>query len=626
MTATPDLSVVIGFRDWGLDRLAANVRMHLRHAGPVQTEVVVSDYGSADPAAVRDAVEAAGGRIARTDTDEPWNRSAALNAGVEAARARAIVTTDADILFTPAAYVSAIGLTAAAPDTLNLIQCRDLPSSFGVEHFAALLDRGEYPDFETLRRHAFLRPRWGMGGFAAFSRQTFFALNGYEERMKLWGSEDNDFAKRFRLLGMPTRWIVEPEAVIFHMWHEPSHPKANGDLGGRATLQENRRILKYDPAPVRNLARSFARPEPLVSVVIPTWKRPEYLRQALESCLAQNFGNFEAIVVENGGAEDAEDVVADLGDARLRFIRTERKGAAAARNIGNAAACGRFIVIHDDDDIMVSTRLSDHLAALEGGVQGSYGGWIDFAQEDGKILATHPGKAFDFPTLITTGKVLTHGCLMLDARIYRLFSYDETLVSGIDYGFLLRLAFMGLQLNHTGSFGLLRRMHGTNMTVQSVDCQKAAARSMADTIRQTLRPGEYEAFRKSGRAAAPLPCSNERAAVAELGLYGFSPDPGHTLTSLVDAPTPSAASVPDVQLDREVFAASGLFDPDWYAEAYPDVALVGLDPLDHFLRYGRTLGRRPGPDFDPLAWRAMHPELPPAADPLAHFMATRRDG
>ena len=621
MTADPELSVIIGFRDWGLDRLAANVRMHLRHAGPVRTEVVVSDYGSSDPASVRAAVEAAGGRVARTDTDGPWNRSAALNAGVEAAHARAIVTTDADILFTPAAYARAIDLAAAAPDTLNLIQCRDLPSSFGVEHFTDLLDRGEDPDFEALRLRASLRPRWGMGGFAAFSRHAFFALNGYEERMKVWGSEDNDFAKRFRLLGMPVRWIADPQAAIYHMWHEPSRLKAHSDPGDRAALQENRRILEHDPAPVRNLARRFARPEPLVSVVIPTHGRPEHLRQALESCLAQDFSNFEAIVVENGGAEGAEKTVADLGDSRLRFIRTERKGAAVARNIGNAAARGRYIAVHDDDDIMVSTRLSDHLAALTGGVQGSYGGWIDFDHDTAKIIGANPGKEYGFAALLFSGKVMIHPCLMLDARVFRLFRYDESLTAGIDYGFLLKLAHHGLRLVHTGSFGLLRRMHGSNMTFRDGDAQKAAARSGKAAVEAAYSPAELEILRAAGRGARALYCRNEAEAVSELARYGFPSDPGH-------APPPplGGSTVAQTHLDRDALAASGLFDPDWYVEVYPDVALGDLDPLDHFLRYGQVLGRRPGPDFDPVIWRAMHPNLSPAADPLAHFMATCRDG
>ena len=50
--------------------------------------------------------------------------------------------------------------------------------------------------------------------------------------------------------------------------------------------------------------------------------------------------------------------------------------------------------------------------------------------------------------------------------------------------------------------------------------------------------------------------------------------------------------------ERQLIADSGLFDADWYAEKYRDVGIVGLDPLDHFLRIGIYMGREPGPLFD----------------------------
>jgi glycosyltransferase involved in cell wall biosynthesis len=48
----------------------------------------------------------------------------------------------------------------------------------------------------------------------------------------------------------------------------------------------------------------------------------------------------------------------------------------------------------------------------------------------------------------------------------------------------------------------------------------------------------------------------------------------------------------------QLISDSGLFDAAWYAEKYPDVGLVGLDPLEHFLRIGIHAGREPGPLFD----------------------------
>ena len=47
--------------------------------------------------------------------------------------------------------------------------------------------------------------------------------------------------------------------------------------------------------------------------------------------------------------------------------------------------------------------------------------------------------------------------------------------------------------------------------------------------------------------------------------------------------------------------ASGLFDHEFYLNANPDVASAGIDPLDHYIRWGRHEGRKPSRDFDPSA-------------------------
>lgn len=60
---------------------------------------------------------------------------------------------------------------------------------------------------------------------------------------------------------------------------------------------------------------------------------------------------------------------------------------------------------------------------------------------------------------------------------------------------------------------------------------------------------------------------------------------------------------------RKALLASGLFDPDWYAKQYPDVALTGMKPLDHFLTAGMLMGRDPGPDFSETFLRAALPHL-----------------
>ncbi len=64
------------------------------------------------------------------------------------------------------------------------------------------------------------------------------------------------------------------------------------------------------------------------------------------------------------------------------------------------------------------------------------------------------------------------------------------------------------------------------------------------------------------------------------------------------APRPAPEPLPDPAGDAALVRGSGLFDADWYARTYPDVAPSGLDPVDHYLRLGAARGYRPNPLFD----------------------------
>lgn len=516
----PVLSIVICFRDWGLDRLATAVRAHLRNASAVPLEVVVSDFGSQQPQEVVDVVLPLGARVVRTETSAPWSRSACLNAGVAMARGAFVVTTDADIVFSPGCYREVTRLLAIQPDALYLIQCRDLSKRHCAESIDSLLAADPQSDgwWHELDSSSTIRPRWGMGGFAAFSRTKFVELNGYDERMQIWGGEDNDLATRFRRSGYPLRWLSSETTRIYHIWHEPSQSKANETDEGRCSIQRNRAILAQDLSTVRNLDCAVIDDPllPTVSVVIPTYRRAGLLRTCLESCRRQSFPNFEVVVVENGDSEEAEPVVSFMRDARFRYVKTVRRGAAVARNIGIERARGRYIVIHDDDDILVSTRISDHLRSMVPGAAGSYGGWIDFDHDSGEVLGCYPGKEFSFAALLCNGKVLTHGCLMLDRKVFRMFRYEEALAAGIDYGFLLMLARNGLRVVHSGAYGILRRMHAQNMTRVNSAEQRTAATRMVGVIKGEIEAADYQNLRKAGLAAQALTCANETEAVAEL--------------------------------------------------------------------------------------------------------------
>ena len=95
---------------------------------------------------------------------------------------------------------------------------------------------------------------------------------------------------------------------------------------------------------------------PVASVVIPTYNRKTYIRETLDSVLEQNFPDFEVIVVDDGSTDGTHEVIQPYLD-RIRYIRQQNRGAAAARNIGVRNARGAYIAFMDSDDLSVPEHL-----------------------------------------------------------------------------------------------------------------------------------------------------------------------------------------------------------------------------------------------------------------------------
>jgi glycosyltransferase involved in cell wall biosynthesis len=96
----------------------------------------------------------------------------------------------------------------------------------------------------------------------------------------------------------------------------------------------------------------------LVSVVVPVFNRAHLVPRVVGSILAQTYRNLDVVIVDDCSTDDIEGVIAALGDPRVRLIRRERNGgAAASRNTGILAARADWIAFHDSDDYCTSDRI-----------------------------------------------------------------------------------------------------------------------------------------------------------------------------------------------------------------------------------------------------------------------------
>jgi glycosyltransferase involved in cell wall biosynthesis len=105
--------------------------------------------------------------------------------------------------------------------------------------------------------------------------------------------------------------------------------------------------------------------QPLVSIVLPTWRSSQYLMETLRSVQLQTLSEWELLVVDDGAPDQGwlEAQLAGIGHSRI--VRQPHLGVAAARNAGCLAASGAFVTFVDDDDYWPENRLAVQLAALE---------------------------------------------------------------------------------------------------------------------------------------------------------------------------------------------------------------------------------------------------------------------
>src|SRR5210317_1951921 len=99
------------------------------------------------------------------------------------------------------------------------------------------------------------------------------------------------------------------------------------------------------------------RRKPLVSVIIPTYNRGWILAEAIDSVLAQDFKDYELIVVDDGSTDNTREILGRYG-RDIVVLAQSNQGVSAARNRGIAACTGKFVAFLDSDDLWLPQKLS----------------------------------------------------------------------------------------------------------------------------------------------------------------------------------------------------------------------------------------------------------------------------
>jgi len=190
--------------------------------------------------------------------------------------------------------------------------------------------------------------------------------------------------------------------------------------------------------------------EPIVSIVMPTFNRMEFLPATVESVLAQTIAQWELIIADDGSNRETIDYLESLTrDERVRLLRLHHSGnAGAARNAAIATARAPLIAFLDSDDLWAPNKLERQLAVLRANKEchWSYTAFVlvdtsgtPLPSESNRPWAPHSGRIFR-QTVRTTASIRLPSVLASTAFIREVGGFDEALHCSEDYDLWLRLA------------------------------------------------------------------------------------------------------------------------------------------------------------------------------------------
>lgn len=210
---------------------------------------------------------------------------------------------------------------------------------------------------------------------------------------------------------------------------------------------------------------------PKVSVIMPVYNGEEFLREAIDSILAQSFSDFEFIIVNDGSTDTSESIIRSYNDPQIVYIENEKnEGVIFSLNKAIDAAQGEFIARMDADDIAIPERLEKQVEYLithpDVSIVASTVQLIDEKghqlkdwQEDINHISSTAIKRY-----LPINNCIAHPSIMGRAELFRKYKYQRNQKFSEDYDLWLRLLSDKKKIEKIGEPLLYHRILQTSVT------------------------------------------------------------------------------------------------------------------------------------------------------------------
>lgn len=217
-------------------------------------------------------------------------------------------------------------------------------------------------------------------------------------------------------------------------------------------------------------------PDPLITVILPTYNGAEFLPDALASVHAQNYAPLEILIVDDGSTDNAAEIA--RGFEGVTFIPQPHRGRPAfGRNTGVRLARGEFIAFLDQDDVWAEGALAAQLAAFR-----------VLPELQVVVGRTQPVTRSLAPEGLPLPQPFLSAALFRRAVFARVGMFDETLAYfGDDTDWFARAAERGVLPERLDRVTLLWRMHEGNASRRGLrDHAEGKDRPLIEVVRKAL--------------------------------------------------------------------------------------------------------------------------------------------